>query len=480
MPARLAPPSSRRLIAGTLAGTLAASALVACADATTAPLARTTPPAGDAPAVVAQALLDFTAATNTYWSGFNFLFDANGVPLSGNWPLHPPTAFRPSDFDVVKHSRDAWTWFDPQPFRGMHGIGCEPYQNAEPGNDVRAGDTGSHAIGTWADANYRCRNHMMTSLKSAGYAVIYITPNAQVNFAGGTATVRFALSTLRTSGNDWVDLWISPWDDNLELPLDGSLAGVDLQGPPKTAVHVRMIPGSQSSTAFEAYTVKDFRETRLPSDARSYESFLTPTSTFRDTFELQISRTRLRFGILARTAGAQTHPTFYWIDTPIAPALPFASGVLQFGHHSMNQNLSDNAGVGGTWHWDDWRISPALPFTIIRPLADATGSPVRSVDPRTMDTPVRFERPAPEGARLRFAAIGVKMQVSFDGGDHWHDARLQEADGDRIDRFRSYWMPVPRGTTTVLFRSVLRPDGDHPVLGPFLVQDMTIWDRDAS
>jgi hypothetical protein len=321
---------------------------------------------------------------------------------------------------------------------------------------------------------------MMTTLKASGYAVIYLTPNALVNFASGTATVRFALATLRTSGNDWIDLWITPWDDNLALPLDGSLTGVDLGGAPRMGVHVRMVPGSRERSAFEAYTITNHRETRVGGDPRGYESFLTPTSTFRDTFELQISRNRLRFGITARTAGAQTHPAFTWVDAQINLPGNFTSGVLQFGHHSMSQTLSDNGGVGGTWHWDDFRIAPATPFTIIRPVPDATGHPIRSVDPRNGATPIRFQRDAPAGSFLRFAAIGLNLQVSFDGGDTWRDASVQESAVDRPDRFRSYWTPVPRNAsapTRVLFRSVLREDDDRPLLGPYLVQDLAIWSR---
>jgi hypothetical protein len=452
-------------------------ALAACADSATAPGPRPEAPNASLPA--ATAALDFSPATATYSAPFSFLFDAAGQPLAGGWPPHDPLAWAwsPSDFDVAKHSRDPLTWFDPQPFRGMHGTACQPYQKPEPDNSVEPGDAGSHAIASWADANYRCRNHMMTSLKASGYAAIYIAPNALVSLASGTATVRFALSTFRTSGNDWVDLWVTPWDDNLALPLDGSLLGVDLQGPPRQGIHIRINPGDRGRSAFEAYAIANFRETRLPSDARGYESFLTPTSTFRDTFELQLSRSRVKFGILARTAGAQTHPAFTWVDAAVSLPSSFNASVLQFGHHSMNQALADNAGVGGTWHWDDWRITPAIPFSIIRPAADASGGRVRSIDPRNAATPLSFERAAPSGSFLRFAAIGVGIQVSFDGGDTWKTAELQEAAVNRFDRFRSYWTPVPRGTTSVLFRALYDPDEGRPFQIPFLVQDPAIWSR---
>jgi hypothetical protein len=298
-----------------------------------------------------------------------------------------------------------------------------------------------------------------------------------VDFTGGEASIKFALSTLRTSAFDWVDLWITPWADNLALPLDGALAGVDLQGPPRYAVHIRMA-GDRTHTTFEAYAVMNHKETRLPSDPRTYESFLTPTSTFRDTFELQISKARVKFGITARTAGAQTHPAFTWIDTKYNVPGWFTSGVIQFGHHSMNQSLADNDGVGGTWHWDDYRITPALPFSIIRAVRDASGNRPRSVDQGNAATAVTFERAAPAESFLRFGAIGAGIEVSFDGGGTWDAATIQAADDDRADRFRSYWTPVPVGATTVRFRSMLHPRKNESVPGgAFLVQDFSIWSR---
>ena len=48
----------------------------------------------------------------------------------------------------------------------------------------------------------------------------------------------------------------------------------------------------------EAYYVHDHREYKLPSvTTAGYESILTPVSTRRDTFELRISRTHLKFGM---------------------------------------------------------------------------------------------------------------------------------------------------------------------------------------
>jgi hypothetical protein len=451
-----------------LAASLAASLAVGCSD----PSVPSAPESPGAPAVTlapARPSFGLVGADRTYRDGFNFLFDATGAPLAGGWPDHPPTPWRPTDFDVAIHSRDAATWYTPQPFRGMHGTNCAPYQNGEPANDVRPGDTGSHAVTTYDDMNYRCRNHMMTALKSTGYGAIYLTPNAMVDFSGGEAVVKFALSTLRTSWRDWVDLWITPWDDNLALPLDGSLAvGTDLQGPPRTAIHIRMV-SEPNRSRFEAYVVNNFNEGRLAVvSTAGYESILKPVSTRRDTFELRISTSRLRFGMKKLASPDGPAGSITWVDAPVR--IPWTRGVLQFGHHSMSQSLADNGGVGGTWHWDDFTIAPAVPFTIItRKLVG--GTRVRHVNAATAATPVEFEHAAPAAAFLRFAAFGTGIQVSFDGGATWSDARRQPALFDRPERFRSYWSPVPAGISSVRFRQ----SGASPA--NWLVRDVTIWSQ---
>jgi hypothetical protein len=88
----------------------------------------------------------------------------------------------------------------------MHGTDCQPFQTAEPVNAIRPENLGSHAVSTYDDLNFRCRNHMMTAIKASGYGVAYVTPNALVDFGSGEASIKFALATLRTSGSDWVDV----------------------------------------------------------------------------------------------------------------------------------------------------------------------------------------------------------------------------------------------------------------------------------
>jgi YD repeat-containing protein len=58
---------------------------------------------------------------------------------------------------------------------------------------------------------------------------------------------------------------------------------------------------------------------------------------------------------------------------------------------------------------------------------------------------------APEGARLRFAAVGSDIQVSFDAGATWQPAQLQRQQRTNPACFHSYWTPAPAGTTRVAF-----------------------------
>ena len=80
----------------------------------------------------------------------------------------------------------------------------------------------------------------------------------------------------------------------------------------------------------------------------------------RDTFELDISKNHIRFGM--------PQYNFWWVDADI-PTLDWSQGVVQLGHHSYNPEKDCNYdGTCGpnTWHWDNVSITPAVPFTILR------------------------------------------------------------------------------------------------------------------
>lgn len=354
-------------------------------------------------------------------------------------PPHPQR-WQPNNWDVTVHSRDRGTWINMDPMAAAHGPNCEP-------------PPATHDISALADAVYICKNHVMTAINAKGYGLIYLTPNYMVDFSEGAARIQFDMSTLRASGRDWIDLWITPYADNLQLALQ--VIFPDLSGEPRNSVHIFM---DFNSSVFRGEILRNFVVENVPGTEASwqgYESFLTPEARRRDTFELIISETSLKFGM--------PDYNFWWIDTNIAP-LGWKRGVVQFGHHSYSPD-KHCAGCGpNTWHWDNVRIEPAMPFTILNADRDYVNG----------DTPtaVSFPSGAPPDAHLRFAGIGDNLEVSFDNGRTWQPAELQASHGDAADEiFKSYWMPIPAGVSVVNFR------GDSWWGGDWHVRDITIWSR---
>lgn len=350
-------------------------------------------------------------------------------------PAHPE-AWRPANWDVTVHSRDTDTWEELEPMHAAHGPDCSPPPAA-------------HTTSNYTQAVYRCKDHLMTAINASGYGAIYLTPGYLIDFADGMAVVQFDLSTLRTSQRDWIDLWISPYAEQLQLPLHDW--GPDLSGEPRNAIHIRMDSVS-GKTVFKAWVVRDFEATEIEGNWwTGYEEVLTPSAKQRDTFELRISQTRIQFGL----------PTydFWWIDTAI-PELAWSQGVVQLGHHSYNPTKDCDDCGANTWHWDNIVIDPAIPFSIIpaqRRFADEQAATVR------------FAQPAPAAAHLRFAGVGTDLEVRFGAGTTWQPAQLQDQERLVEEHFKSYWMPIPAGVTEVQFR------GESWWGGGWHVRDLSIW-----
>jgi hypothetical protein len=328
--------------------------------------------------------------------------------------------------------------------------------DAQHGSDCAA-PPASHTITAYDDTVFLCHEHMMTALHSSGYAEIMMTPNRLADFRNGEAVIKFDLSTFRTSSRDWVDVWITPFDQNVQLPLEDWLP--DLSGYPENAVHFRLNT-YLGGTVWGAETIRNFVADNAEIVANNVgqawqgqETVLTPSMTERTPVEIHISRTHIKIGL----------PTFdyWWVDSNITD-LGWDTGTVQFGHHSYSYDkgcvdISPGATCGpNTWHWDNFSISPALPFTIIR-------GDRRQVDwhDTPENQPVTFAAPAPANAHLRFdERSGTQPEFSVDGGTTWTLATLQPAsrvpDGVFAARaqevFSSYWTPIPEGTTSILVR----------------------------
>lgn len=357
-----------------------------------------------------------------------------------------PEPFTSPVWDFQVHSRDNGTWLKMEEMDAQHG------------GDCAAPPAMHHLTGNYIDAIYNCKDHIMTAINAAGYGLIYMTPNVMLDFANG-GTVSFDLSTLRMSTRDWIDIWVTPWEDNLTLPFDQG--DVDLNGVPKEGVHILMSAFNGEST-FRSNVIHNFVETEpdgvcwwctLP----GYLNY-TPVGAQREKFRLTLTRTHMKFEMLA-SAGAKNA---VWIDQDI-PDIGFTRGIVQFGHHSYNP-AKDNSGVPATWHWDNIEIAPAIPFTMIK--ADR-----RYVD--AQNNSITLSQSSPNNAFLRFSANGNNIQFSTDGGTSWNLASIQPAQTN-LDRFKSYWTPIPAGVTSIKFK------GDNIFNGPFFAQDFGVWSKDIT
>ena len=349
-----------------------------------------------------------------------------------------PQPWDPPNWDVVVHSRDISTWRALESIDAAHGHDCGP-------------PPATHGVSAYEDAVFSCRDHVMTSINAGGYGAIYLTPDHLVDFSQGEAVVRVDVSTLRASGRDWWDLWLTPYADNLQAPLESWFP--DLAGPPKNALQISL----NESNAFIPRVYRDHREQTIDSDwSRRFDDVLTPDAKRRDTFELRVSRTHVTFGM----------PDYdYWpIDTDIDD-LGWDTAVVQFGHHSYNPTKDGRGGHPGTWHWDNVEIAPAVPFTIL-------GADRRYVDPATTGT-VTFDAPAPTDAHLRFSGMGERFDVSYDGGVTWERAQTPPQITSNGLLFSNYWTPIPEGAQQVVVR------GHTGWLTSWIAKDFAVWSHAA-
>jgi hypothetical protein len=374
---------------------------------------------------------------------FEFSFDGD---------VDMPTPFNAPGWEVTVHSRDVDTLETLELTDAAHGPACEP-------------PPASHPVTAYEDAVYLCKDHMMTAMNASGYGMIYLTPDRLVDFSHGEAVIRVDISTLRTSVRDWWDIWITPFDDNLQLPLD--LANdVDAAGPPRRAIRIGL--GTENQIEAELYVdhmAVDFGvypENQIPALwGVGYESFLEPGAKRRDTFEVRLSKDHLKVGM--------PEYDFWWIDEDL-PELDWSSGVVQFGHHSYNPTkgcgTENNPApavescVSNTWHWDNVIIDPSIPFDISVP-DRRRASPEEPI--------IELAEPVGEGGELRFTAIGEAIRVRFDD-DPWTPAVPQQTlAATPTEHFTSYWMEIPAGTSSVTFT------GTEWFEDPWLVRDVSVW-----
>lgn len=242
-------------------------------------------------------------------------------------------------FDVQVHSRGVRPW---SALTGMH---------AQHGGDC-SGPPKAHATTSYEGAVFICNDHLMTAINGDEYGLIVLTPNRMLNVASG-GSIAFDLSTERMSRRDWWDIMITPWAENLALPLLSDLSqGVDLQGPPRNAILIA------TDNAQGAPVLKIVRN-GVVQRYGSGESVLpfnhdvasdTNQAAVRQPFRFTIGNGRMRF---ERLASPTARALLFW---DVAATATFPTGIVQFAHHSYDPS-KDEAGVPATWHWDNLAIT---------------------------------------------------------------------------------------------------------------------------
>lgn len=439
-------------------------------------------------------LADFFPKTSSFAAGAAFLATFDGNPLTPQPFLDSTDS---AQFDVAVHSRDIKNFLQLTPFEAQHGPDC-----AAP-IDANGMLVTHHDSGDYHSAVFKCKDHIMTTIRAGlhgapdeatsqpgetdGYGLIYLTPNQLADFSTGEVVISWDMATLRTSTRDWVDVWVTPFEDNLQLPLYNWLP--DLNGEPKRAVHINMnqfngmtIFGGEQFNNYTSIGLDDCWWCTL-------EDKMTTSPKQRSRFELRLSKTHVKFSLPGGQLDVTGKPInngqeIVWIDKTFATPLDWSSGVVQFGHHSYNpsKDCTYNPATpykecyANTWHWDNIAISNGTPFTLItanrRFVATGIGDDSTDV--------VTFNQPAPANAFLRFSAVG-KVEYSLNNGQTYTVAPLQRAsksiDGTRgIGNANNYFVPIPAGTQSVKFK--LTGEGWYTGF-PLIAKDFAIWSLEA-
>ncbi len=348
-----------------------------------------------------------------------------------------PQPWQPTDWDVVVHSKEVNTWSQLDTVSADFSPTCAP-------------SPASHPVTAHEDAVFVCDGTVQTALNATGYGMIYLTPNQMADFGNEEAVIRFDVSTLRPDGKDFLNIWVTPFEDNLQLPIQDWLPAAT--GEPKNGILLRT-GLTLGQTRIEASVIRDFVASNLYDNYTTIESVLsqnglTPSDTRLETVEVRLSADHI-------SVCFPDHAHCF-LDTAISPPLDWTQGIVQFGHHSWNINESN------TYRWDNFSIDPAIPFGMIQ----ATN---RMVSPAA-DT-FTFDTPAPANSFLRFVGVGDNLEVSFDNGLNWQTATLQAqaASEYKSEQFRTYWMAIPPTVQTVKLR------GDNWWGGTWSAHTASFW-----
>ena len=75
-----------------------------------------------------------------------------------------------------------------------------------------------HPISAIEDGLFTCKNHVMTTV-SGGYGEIMLMPDYFLDWTNGPATLQWNMSTLELSRRDWPDVWLTPFNEVVQMAL---------------------------------------------------------------------------------------------------------------------------------------------------------------------------------------------------------------------------------------------------------------------
>jgi hypothetical protein len=269
--------------------------------------------------------------------------------------------------------------------------------------------------------------------------------------------VSWKVSTQRLSTRDWWQVNLTPFAQNMALPLTPDLPAY--QGQPATGLELRQDTGTcksgQLGSIVRVSRISGSQASEITQDSPCVEDAVNPSAATRSQFQIDVSGGHLKVSMPGTNV--------VWFDGPLN--LGFNQAVVQFSHHSYNPLKGENPDGGAvgpnTFHWSDVAISPATPFTMLRP-------PQPFSLHEGQNPVLKLPQAAPQGSFLRFAGLG-SFEVSSDGGKSYQPARVQGAN-KAPEHFASYWTPVPAGTTEVTLRG--QRNGSNL---PWWVEDVSVW-----
>lgn len=351
-----------------------------------------------------------------------FKEEFNGAPAA-------PTAWSSSSLDVIVHHRDDSA---PHEMEADHDVMCGP-------------PPGKHHIHTMNQAVFLCRDHLMTAIDSSesGYAVIYLTPTAVLDWSEKPARFAFDVSTARSTKRDWIDVWLTPWDQNMVLPSDPGTP--DLSGPPAKAIHLQL-------TNRFAWQVTAYPEGAKISRNEWMDIPVPFSKLQRDRFTIAVEKGHLT--IFYTNAASKQNRVVERVQLPAN--LGFNQAVVQIGHHSYTPAKDcEDSKIGScgpnTWHWDNISLEPARAFSV-------RGAP---------DISKSGSVPLGSGW-LRFAARGA---TEIDWGSGWTPVRPVNRAEPNAGGFASYFLPIPTAAKQILVR------GEPTWAGEWKAKQIGVWTK---